>query len=169
MSQSSRMIKSILLGSAFLLILSACATATPVPPTAVPAATAGPTIKYDVQVINIAGLGNILVGDDGMTLYVFTKDTPGVSTCTGACAQLWPPETIEPGQTPTVGPGVNATVGSLILSDGIAQITINNMPVYNYAPDKKPGDVLGQGFKGVWYVLDPTGAMVKTLLPTPGS
>ncbi|HEX5369192.1 MAG TPA: hypothetical protein VFY10_07230, partial [Dehalococcoidia bacterium] len=36
-------------------------------------------------------LGNYLTGPDGKTLYVFLKDAPNTSNCTGACLQTWPP------------------------------------------------------------------------------
>ena len=35
-------------------------------------------------------LGNILVDAQGRTLYAFTNDKNGVSTCEGACADAWP-------------------------------------------------------------------------------
>jgi len=35
---------------------------------------------------------------DGFTLYLFAKDTtPGRSSCSGACAEEWPPLTVQPG------------------------------------------------------------------------
>ncbi len=44
-----------------------------------------------VKVANNATLGNILVDANGMTLYLYAKDTTGVSNCTGACQTNWPP------------------------------------------------------------------------------
>ena len=38
-----------------------------------------------------AKLGNILTATDGLTLYLFTKDAPGVSNCADKCAAAWPP------------------------------------------------------------------------------
>ena len=38
-----------------------------------------------------AKLGRILTGNQGMTLYLYTKDTPGVTNCYGQCAVAWPP------------------------------------------------------------------------------
>src|SRR5262245_31556128 len=38
-----------------------------------------------------AGFGPILVDSRGRTLYLFRRDTPGRSACTGACAVAWPP------------------------------------------------------------------------------
>ena len=36
-------------------------------------------------------VGDYLTGADGKTLYVFTADSANTSTCTGTCAQTWPP------------------------------------------------------------------------------
>ncbi|MCX7348449.1 MAG: hypothetical protein NTZ54_02660 [Alphaproteobacteria bacterium] len=39
-----------------------------------------------------AGLAaGMLTDAKGMTLYVFDKDTKGISSCYGACATMWPP------------------------------------------------------------------------------
>jgi predicted lipoprotein with Yx(FWY)xxD motif len=170
MSNFYKPLKAFLVAAALLVLLPAHASALSGPgaETALIAAPATPAANsgFDVQVRYVAGLGNILVGDDGMTLYVFLKDSPGVSMCTGACATLWPGEALNLGDIPVAGPGVTAKVDALVVSDETALLTINGLPVYNYSLDKTPGDVLGQGFKGVWYVLDPSGALIKL---TPGS
>jgi predicted lipoprotein with Yx(FWY)xxD motif len=117
-----------------------------------------------VQVAQSAQLGNILADNKGMTLYLYTKDTPGVSNCSGGCLAAWPALTVPAGATPVAGPGVTAKLGTITRSDGVLQVTANDMPLYYWAKDKAAGDVTGQGVGGVWYVLDPTGAMVKTAL-----
>jgi len=162
MSTQYKPLKAILMAGALLVFAPALIAASGGPAGEI-ALLAKPdaTPSYSVQVRNIAGLGDILVGEDRMTLYVFLKDSIGVSTCTGACATLWPPEQINIGITPSVGPGVTAKVGVLVVSDETAMLTINGMPVYNYSLDKLPGDVLGQGFKGNWYVLSSSGALIK--------
>jgi len=169
MSKLLKPIKAILTAGAFALLLPATAGALsgPAAGAALPVkADAAPS--YSVQVRYISGLGNILVGEDGMTLYVFMKDSVGVSTCTGACATLWPPEQINLGVMPTTGPGVTAKVDFLVVSDETAMITVNGLPVYNYSLDKVPGDLLGQGFKGNWYILDASGALIKLSPVIPG-
>lgn len=35
--------------------------------------------------------GDVLAGDNGMTLYTFKNDKPGTSNCYDKCAQNWPP------------------------------------------------------------------------------
>lgn len=99
-------------------------------------------------------LGTFLVDQDGMTLYLFTKDEPDKSNCTGSCLDAWPP-LITSGE-PKAGEGVDAAkLGFIVLADGRKQVTYDRMPLYYYAPDQKPGDVLGQGVGGVWFVVKP--------------
>ena len=42
-------------------------------------------------VIESAALGRIVVDGRSHTLYLFEQDKRGKSTCSGACAQNWPP------------------------------------------------------------------------------
>ena len=69
----------------FALILSACASATPTPSASQPS---GPAT---VDVSQNATLGSFLVASNGMTLYLYTTDTPNTSNCYGPCAMAWPP------------------------------------------------------------------------------
>ncbi len=41
--------------------------------------------------VETTDLGPILVDSQGMTLYMFAKDSGTTSTCTGSCATYWPP------------------------------------------------------------------------------
>ena len=93
-----------------------------------------------------------------MTLYLFTKDTPNTSNCTGQCLMAWPPLLGKP----TAGQGVDASkLGSFQRADGSTQASYNGWPLYYWQQDAKPGDVTGQDVNGVWYVLDRNGAAVK--------
>src|SRR5262249_1143125 len=57
--------------------------------------------------------GEIVVDDQGLTLYAFDKDKGDFeSNCTGACAKDWPP-VLTDGQV-TVGPGINTALASTI-------------------------------------------------------
>lgn len=108
--------------------------------------------------------GEILVGPDGHSLYLFEKDTRGetASTCADACAKAWPPLTVS--GTPTKGDGVTATLSTFDREDGSTQVAANGWPLYSYAADEKPGDANGQevdGFGAEWYLLDPDGAEVE--------
>lgn len=99
------------------------------------------------------GLGPYLVDSKGMTLYVFKKDSPGMSACAGPCVVNWPlfyPEKV------TVGTGIDAKdVGKIKRADGKEQATFKGMPLYYFAGDKAPGDTNGHGIKDVWFVAKP--------------
>lgn len=107
-------------------------------------------------------LGTILTDDDGRTLYLFEKDGPNESACSGACAAEWPPE-VSAGR-PDAGSGVKASLLSTIKrSDGTTQVTYNSHPLYFYAGDGQPGDFNGEGvdaFGAEWFVVSPAGVKV---------
>ena len=101
--------------------------------------------------------GQILTNGDGFTLYMFTNDDQGAnaSACMGDCLAMWP-------AVPAVestGDGLDADlVGSFERSDGAGvQATYNGWPLYTFVNDKAPGDLNGQGMKGIWWILNPAG------------
>ena len=103
-------------------------------------------------------LGTILVDGNGMTLYIFTKDSAGKSACTGACAQKWPALTVKDmSATPKAGDGVTGKLGVMQRDDGSFQVTYNDMPLYYYAQDKQAGDAAGQGVGTVWFAVTADG------------
>lgn len=103
-------------------------------------------------------LGSILVNGEGFTLYIFTNDTGGESTCYDACADTWPPI---PGDV-TIASDLDASIfGTTTRDDGSEQLTVNGMPLYLYAPDAAPGDTNGQGVGGVWFVVDAAGEVIE--------
>lgn len=131
--------------------------ATSAPPTASsPAAAAAVDLKTASS-----SEGNIVVDAKGMSVYFFTKDVKdsGTSACMGNCLTLWPPVT-STSATPSAE-GVSGTVGTITTPDGAKQLTLNGLPLYYFAQDKKPGDILGQGVSNVWYLSNPAGAMIQ--------
>lgn len=103
--------------------------------------------------------GKILVDGKGMTLYMFTKDEPNKSNCSGGCLKAWPPLATQ--GTPKLGDGVDATlIGNAALADGSKVVTYNKMPLYYWASDVKPGDITGLGVGGVWFLVSPAGSIV---------
>jgi predicted lipoprotein with Yx(FWY)xxD motif len=115
-----------------------------------------------VNMANDPKLGAFLVDAKGMTLYVYEKDSAGVSNCTGQCLANWP--ALVATGTLTAGSGVTGTLGSFTRSDGTKQVTYNNMPLYYFIADKKPGDTVGEGKGGVWFVAPVSGT--PPMLPT---
>ena len=67
-----------------------------------------------------------------------------------ACASSWPHV---PADTP-IGSGVDpALFGSTTRTDGTEQLTIDGQPLYFFAGDQEPGDLLGQGLNDVWFAV----------------
>jgi predicted lipoprotein with Yx(FWY)xxD motif len=104
-------------------------------------------------------LGDVLVDPDGMTLYLFTPDEQGESTCYDDCEAAWPPLTVE--AEPGAGDGVDAgLLGTTEREDGSLQVTYNDWPLYLWQGDAEPGDVTGQNVNDVWFVVSPDGDAV---------
>jgi predicted lipoprotein with Yx(FWY)xxD motif len=107
-------------------------------------------------------LGNVLVNAQGQTLYLFEKDRGLSSSCTGACASIWPPVTAT--GKPGAGTGLSAAKISLLKrSDGTMQVAYGGHPLYTYAGDGAPGDTKGEGlnqFGAKWYVLSASGRKI---------
>ncbi len=149
--------------AAAALVLAACsstgaATSTPPPsaaPSAAPSQAAG--TSYEVKSVTDAKLGAFLTGEDGKTLYVFTRDTGGKSVCNGDCAKNWPPFTLDAGESVKAGAGVTGTFATITRDDGTTQVTYQGAPLYYFAKDAKAGDVTGQGIGGVWFVAATAG------------
>jgi predicted lipoprotein with Yx(FWY)xxD motif len=100
--------------------------------------------------------GRILVDGRGRTLYLFTRDRHGRSTCTGKCTRVWPPALVS--GRPTAGPGVaSSMLRSRRRADGASQLVYNGHPLYTLTADTQPGQAAGQGFEGTWYVVSPAG------------
>jgi predicted lipoprotein with Yx(FWY)xxD motif len=106
-------------------------------------------------------LGDHLVDAEGITLYLFDNDEPGVSNCTDDCLDSWPPLTVD--DEPTWGEGVDGDLVGTIEreDDGSTQVTYDDMPLYFWAGDSAPGDVEGQGVNDVWWVVAPDGSAIQ--------
>jgi predicted lipoprotein with Yx(FWY)xxD motif len=108
-------------------------------------------------------LGTILAaGPKHMTVYLFEADKGSKSSCSGACAQAWPPVTT-PGMPVTGGSAAAADLGTATRPGGAEQVTYNGHPLYYFIKDKDDGDSYGQGahaFGGDWYALAPSGKKV---------
>ncbi len=112
-------------------------------------------IMYTVKSAN-SSLGNILVDGDGYTLYTFSSDSANKSACTGGCATNWPPLVLT-SDTIKVPSTITGAFGAFARDNSTIQVTYNDMPLYRYAGDSKPGDTNGQGIGGRWYVVTVTG------------
>ena len=149
-----------------LLVAAACGGDVQAPTATKPAptATTGATLTQEatapsaapVSSASHADLGSILVDEDGKSLYLFTNDEQGGSTCTGGCTSAWPP--LMTGGDPTAGGGVDgALLGTIIRDDGSVQVSYNGWPLYRYGVDQEPGDTNGHEVGGVWFAVSTVG------------
>ena len=121
-------------------------------PTSAPAASS--------VTVTTSKLGKILTDAQGRTLYLFTKDQTGSSSCTGACLGVWP--AFDSNGAAQAGGGASPTLLGTA-SGNATQVTYNGHPLYYYVGDSKAGDTNGQDlnqFGGSWYVVSPAGAQV---------
>ena len=103
-------------------------------------------------------LGTILTDRQGLTLYTWEGDVPGVSNCADACATAWPPAVANEASVMAMLPGVgmddliagpsSSGLGVIMREVGSWQLTLNGMPLYRFQRDAQPGDANGQGSMG---------------------
>jgi predicted lipoprotein with Yx(FWY)xxD motif len=125
------------------------ATATPTP--------GGPAEAATVSIATSADLGDHLVGPEGFTLYLFTKDQGTTTACDGGCADNWPP--LVAAAAPTAGDGVDP--GELSTANGIVpdHVAYHGHLLYYFAGDRSPGDTNRVGIPS-WYAVDPSGQAI---------
>ena len=128
------------------------------------------TAAVVISTKKVGKLGTVLVNSKGRTLYMFVPDKRKRVTCVSTCAVVWPP--------------VKVAAGAKILAKGEAKqkllrsdrdpaggnvVTYDGWPLYTYVSDSKPGMASGQALNlngGLWYVLAPSGKVIKTTLPS---
>lgn len=132
--------------------------------------TPPPESKIAVKLSTSATLGSYLVDKDGRTLYFFSTDAKGQSTCTGGCEALWPVFNVDNLTADKLGTGLAlADFGSITTASSKKQLTYKGWPLYYYAPVsagdgyggggvntlEAPGKTTGEGFGGIWFVAKP--------------
>jgi predicted lipoprotein with Yx(FWY)xxD motif len=113
----------------------------------------------------------ILVNAKGFTLYLFTEDAHGALACLDSyehCPTAWPP--LRSTEPPVAGKGVRADLlGTIQRPDGDPQVMYRGHPLYTDAgstslglkADVKPGQIRGQAFFNVWFVVSPQGKAIQ--------
>lgn len=149
------------IAAAPLFLVSACGsssstTASPPSGGTAPSSPSGAATGLHVA---STSLGKVLVDANGKTVYMFSPDSSGKSTCDSSCLQYWPPVTPS-----KAAPTVTGKVASTTTTAGSKIATVAGWPVYTFSQDQKPGDVNGEGFSdfgGIWYAVSPAGQPVK--------
>lgn len=172
MEEQMKRTNLIVVALSLMFILAACSAyggSTTQPTTAAtPAGSSGGLDVITVNVVDNATYGKILVDSKGMTLYLYTKDTPNTSNCYDQCATNWPPLIVT--GTPTGGADIDtAKLGTTKRTDGSMQVTYNGWPLYTYISDKAAGDTTGQNVGSVWFVVSPAGDKITAAVNSTSS
>lgn len=121
----------------------------------------GSSSSGEIATIDVSGVGKVLEGPSGLTLYHLTAEDNGTIACTGSCVGLWPPLLAPNGQAPTSTASLPKSFGTIARPDGTTQVTYNGYPLYTYSGDTATGQANGNGISGIpsgmWYAVTPTG------------
>jgi predicted lipoprotein with Yx(FWY)xxD motif len=148
------------------VLVAACGSSSSSSSTAsAPAATPANSSGSSVSIAAVKGsAGTYLTGASGRALYLWVADRSGSSSCSGACAKVWPP--VIASTTPTATGGASASsLGTIARSDGTKQVTYNGHPLYYFAADSKSGMTTGQGstaFGAKWWLVAPSGSAITS-------
>jgi predicted lipoprotein with Yx(FWY)xxD motif len=158
-----------------LVLLAACAWSLLLLSTAAAERAATPAHAVVKTAYNKTLKKTILVDSAGFTLYMYASDYRGKSYCYDDpeyhCSKGWPPLLTK--GAPKAGAGAQAALlGTTKRQGGALQVTYKGHPLYRDAgapdfglhKDAKPGDVNGQLFSGIWWVLSPNGSKI-TVVP----
>lgn len=125
-----------------------------------------PPVQESPTMLNVSAspIGRVVQDASGNTLYAFTNDTKGESTCNDKCAINWPPA--RKTDVNFTADGIDVSLmGTTKRKDGTIQLTLNNMPLYRFAGDGfGTGSLKGQGNGGKWFALTAEGKLNRTVL-----
>ena len=107
-----------------------------------------------IRVADNPDFGEILVGPNGHTLYLFEKDKGTTTACTGGCATAWP--ALTSATAPTVGDGLDQAKVSTVNGQAPNHVVYNGHLLYFFASDTAPGEVKGAAVPS-WAPLDAAG------------
>jgi predicted lipoprotein with Yx(FWY)xxD motif len=110
----------------------------------------------------VAGLGPVLENGQGRVLYIYTPDGTSGVTCTGGCASTWPPLMSSGQSARASGAAKGSLLGSTADPAGGTVVTYAGRPLYTYVGDTSAGTATGQGTGGIWFVVSPSGTVVKS-------
>src|SRR5438477_3957557 len=120
--------RMILLGITLLAATAACGHKDAHPAAAPAAQKPAPQKPAGIQ-IEQSSLGPILTDQNGRTLYAFTADKGGTSSCSGECIATWPALVSQ--QAVAAGTGADkALLSQTTRTEGTAQATYGDWPLY---------------------------------------
>lgn len=116
----------------------------------------------------VSHVGEVLTTAGGLTLYRFTANPRGKSTCVGTCAHLWPPLLAAKG-TKVEGPHGVKDLSLIKVSGNQWQVAWHGVALYRYVGDSKKGEANGQGLLGKWFAVPKSGIPAHDLASARGS
>ena len=150
------------LALASALVLAACGSSSSSSTTSSAPASSSPR-PASVVSTRTTSLGTFLVDAKGRALYLWDADHGRKSTCSGACAQAWPPLTTA-GTPKASGAAKASLLGTTTRPDGSREVTYAGHPLYYYEGDTMPGQTTGQGsdsFGSPWWVVSSAGKAIQ--------
>ena len=105
-------------------------------------------------------LGDYLIGEDGMTLYIYTPDPIGETVCYDRCAENWPPFIVDSADDITYPEGIPGEFSVVERTNGSLNVAYNGLPLYYFIRDEAAGDTVGQARGNVWWVIAPADVYV---------
>lgn len=124
--------------------------------------TATTATTVTVAMRAVAGVGPVLTGPDGRTLYLFVPDAGTQVRCLGNCPQHWPPLMLPGHAKLAAGAGVAAALLGTTrgAEPDTRQVTYAGWPLYGYVGDVEPNQANGQRVfldGGDWFAMGPDG------------
>jgi predicted lipoprotein with Yx(FWY)xxD motif len=131
-------------------------------------APAGASTSHIVTVesAQVPKVGLVLTTSTGRTLYRFTSDPKGMSTCTGECAKVWPPLLLPKGDHLKGAHGLKG-LSTIHVAHGRLQVAFDGVALYRFMGDTKSGQAKGQGVEGAWFAVLKSGIPVTAHVTTP--
>jgi predicted lipoprotein with Yx(FWY)xxD motif len=155
-------VKRVVIGAAAPFLALACGG-----PAASTSSAAHAPVTFTVRAMPTSDLGQILVDAKGKTLYFFMSENSGQVICTGDCTRTWSPLLLVGAPTPTTQSQLPGKLDVIARPDGARQVTYNQWPLYTFLGDRKPGDRLGDGSSGQWFVVKATQPVPVPPTPEP--
>lgn len=99
-----------------------------------------------ISVRRLPGIGAVLAGRSGKTLYSPQQEAHGKILCTGSCLSFWFPVQVTAGAALRAPRGITGALGAIHRPDGLNQLTINGRPLYTFRLDQTPGQAHGNNY-----------------------
>jgi predicted lipoprotein with Yx(FWY)xxD motif len=113
---------------------------------------AGAFIHTGVATINGTKV-NVLMTNKGFAVYYYRADTMFKATCTGQCAQSWPPILAPQGMMTVSGSMALPRQLTVHQTANGAQVFYYGHALYTYAADMQPGTATGRAQDMLWYLV----------------